>query len=172
MYSLTSDKYLIKSFLIIILCFVIDSTLSFFLPYNYVKSSLTLSPLVGLMMFCMIIKTIDVPERYFFAALCGVYYSVIYANTLAVYILIYSLIAFVRTYIYKFDKLSFFEMLVFCILTICAQEFIVYWLMKATGITLLKLGSFVLMRVLPTIVLNIVLYIFVYIAFNLFVRGD
>lgn len=172
MNRLTNDKYIIKLFLIILLCFVIDSTLSYFLPYNYIKSSITLSPYIGLMMFSMVIKTIETPERYFFAAVCGVYYSVVYANTLAIYILIYCFIAFARTYIYKFERLSFFEMLFFCIITIFAQEVIVYWLMKATGITMLKFTSFILMRVLPTLVMNIFFYIFVYLAFNTFVRGD
>ena len=172
MNNLTNDRHLIKSFIIILLCFVIDSTISYFLPYNFTKTSITLTPYFSLMMFCMLVKTIEGAERYFFASICGVYYSVVYTNSLAIYILIFALIAFVRSYIYKFDKLSFFEMMIFCVLTIFSQEFVLYWLMKVTGITFMKVISVLLMRILPTIGLNIVLYVFVYVAFNLTVSGE
>lgn len=172
MNNITNGKYLIKCFLIMLLCFVVDSTISYFLPYNYTKTSIVVIPYIALMMFCMIVKTIDVPERYFFAATCGVYYSVVYTNSLPIYILMFSFIAFARTYIYKFEKLSFFEMLMFVIVTIFIQELIVYWLMKVTGITIMKIYMLFMMRVLPTLLLNICLYCIVYVTFNYFVIGE
>ena len=71
---------------------------------NFTKSSFIAIPYIALMMFCMMVKTIDAPERYFFAATCGVYYSVVYTNSLPVYILMFTFVAFARTYIYKFEK--------------------------------------------------------------------
>ena len=67
------------------------------------------------MMFSLLVKTIDGAERYFFAAICGVYYSIVYSNSLAIYILIYCLIAFVRSYIVKLESFSLIESMVFVV---------------------------------------------------------
>lgn len=160
------DSYLFKCFIIIFICFVLDSTISFFLPYNYAKTGITIIPCIGLMMFTMLIKTIDGAERYFFATVCGLYYSIIYSNSLAIYILIYCLIAFVRSYIIKLESFNLFESMLFCILTIFAQEVVLYWLMWITNITRYSVSSFLLMRILPTLLVNAVLSIGVYWVYN------
>ena len=83
------DSYLVKCFLVVFLCFVVDSTIHYFLPYNFTKTSITITPCLGLMMFALLVRTIEAgAERYFFATLCSVYYSIVYANSLAIYILI------------------------------------------------------------------------------------
>lgn len=160
------ESYLFKCFIIVIICFVIDSTISFFLPYNYTKTSITIVPYLGLMMFTLLVKTIEGPERYFYAALCGVYYSIVYSNSLAIYILIFCLIAFVRSYIIKIDLISFVESSIFCVSTICMGELIVYWLMWITNTTSYPLMSFSLMRLLPTLLFNFVLSLLIYWVYN------
>lgn len=160
------DSYLFKCFLIVFLCFLVDSTLSFFLPYNYTKTTITIVPCLGLMMFTLLVKTIEGAERYFFAAICGVYYSIVYSNSLAIYILIYCLIAFIRSYIVKLETLSLPEAMVFCVLTIFAQESVLYWLMWITNITRYPIASFLTMRILPTLLVNVVLSMVVYWIYN------
>lgn len=160
------DSYLFKCFIVIFACFVLDSTIGFFLPYNYAKTGITIVPCIGLMMFTMLIKTIDGAERYFFATVCGLYFSIIYSNSLAIYILIYCLIAFVRSYIIKLESFNLLESMIFCIVTIFAQEVILYWLMWITNITRYSVSSFLLMRILPTLLVNAVLSIGVYWIYN------
>jgi len=160
------ENYLYKCFITILICFVVDSTISYFLPYNFTKSSITIVPCIGLMMFALLVKTIEGPERYFFAAVCGVYYSVVYSNSLAIYILIYCLIAFVRSYIIKIDSFSLIESSVFCISTIFVEEIVVYWLMWITNMTNYPLTRFLLMRLLPTLIFNFVLSFLVYWIYN------
>lgn len=161
-----TESYLFKCFLIVFLCFVIDSTISFFLPYNYAKTGITIVPCIGLMMFTLLVKTVEGAERYFFAAICGVYYSIIYSNSLAIYILIYCLIAFIRSYIFKLESLSLVESMIFCILTIFAQECVLYWLMWITNMTRYPISSFMLMRILPTLIVNFILSMMVYWVYN------
>ncbi len=115
-----TDSYLFKCIMLVIACFVLDSTISYFLPYNYTKVGMTIVPCLGLMMFSMLVRTVDGAERYLFAAICSVYYSIVYSNSLAIYILIYCLIAFVRSdnicarmrgiladVDYQYDKISY-----------------------------------------------------------------
>lgn len=156
------EKYLYKCIAIVFICFILDSTLSFFLPYNYVKDSISIIPYIGLMLFSLLVKTIDVPERYFFAAICGTYYSIVYTNSLAIYILVYCLIAFIRSYIIKLESLSLLESSLFCLSTISLCELVVYWLMWITNTTNYPLSQFLLMRLLPTLLVNFVLSLFVY----------
>ena len=118
-------------------------------------------------MFALLVRTIDGAERYFFATICGLYYSVVYANSLAIYILIYCLIAyFVRSYLFKLDTLNIVESTIFCVLTIFAQECIVYWLMWITNMTRYPMVSFVVMQLLPTLLLNAVLSVIIYWIYN------
>lgn len=160
------DSYLLRCFLAVFLCFIIDSTISFFLPYNYTKTGITVVPCLGLMMFALLVRTIDGAERYFYASICGVYYSIVYSNSLAIYILIYCLIAFVRSYIIKLESLNVVESMVFCVLTIFAQEIMLYWLMWITNMTRFPVLSFLTMRVLPTLLVNAILSIGVYWVYN------
>ncbi|UTY38697.1 hypothetical protein NMU03_13955 [Allocoprobacillus halotolerans] len=161
------DSYLVKCFLIVFLCFVVDSTIHYFLPYNFTKTGITIIPCLGLMMFALLVRTIEAgAERYFFATLCSVYYSIVYANSLAIYILIYCLIAFVRSYLFKLDTLNIVESMLFCILTIFAQESIVYWLMWITNMTRYPMVSFVVMQLLPTLLFNGILSIGIYWIYN------
>ncbi len=156
------DSYLLKCFIIVFLCFIIDSTIAFFLPYNFTKTGITIVPCLGLMIFAMLVKTIDGAERYFFATVCGLYYSIVYSNTLAIYILIYCLIAFVRSYLFKLESLNLFESMIYCVLTVFAQEVVLYWLMWITNMTRYSISSFMLMRILPTLMANLILSIPIY----------
>ena len=160
------DSYLFKCFVVVFVCFIIDSTMGYFLTYNYTKTGITIIPCLGLMMFSLLVKTIDGAERYFFAAICGVYYSIVYSNSLAIYILIYCLIAFVRSYIVKLESFSLIESMVFCCLTIFAQESVLYWLMWITNMTRYPISSFLLMRILPTLIVNLILSMGVYWVYN------
>ena len=156
------EKYIYKCFAVVLLCFVIDSVISFFMPYDHLKLSMSVVPYCGLMLFSLLVKTIDVPERYFFGAVCGIYYSVVYSHSLVIYILVYSLIAFIRSYIIKIEKFSFIECLLFSISTVILCEVVVYWLMWITKSTNYLLFNFLVYRLLPTLCFNVILSVFVY----------
>lgn len=157
---------LAKTFFIVLICFVIDSTVSFFLPYNFARQTITIIPYIGLMFFTLLVKHLESPENYFFAVICGAYYAVVYSNSLAIYILIYCLIAFIRCFVIKIEKFSLLESSLFCFLTIFSSEIIVYWLMWITNMTSYPMVQFLLMRLLPTLALNFVLSLLVYGIYN------
>ncbi|MEE0966110.1 MAG: rod shape-determining protein MreD [Bacilli bacterium] len=160
------DNYLIKCFLVMLICFTLDSFISYFMPFNFSKQGITIVPSVALMMYLLLVKSIEGVNRYFFGAICGLYYSIVYSNSLAIYILIYVIIAFVRTYIVKIEEFSFLEAIVLSILTIFAQESVVYWLMKITNTTNMMISQFLLMRVLPTLICNVILFAGVFFAYK------
>lgn len=162
------DNLLYKCFFVMFICFTLDSVISYFTPLNLSKDGITLVPSLSLMMYLLLVKKIEGANRYFFGAICGLYYSVVYSNSLAVYILVYVFIAFVRSYIVKIEEFSFLEALLFSILTIFAQESVVYWLMKVTNITNMVVSQFLLMRILPTLIMNAVLFIGVFIFYQKF----
>lgn len=149
-----------------LICFTLDSFISYFMPFNFSKQGITIVPSVALMMYLLLVKSIEGVNRYFFGAICGLYYSIVYSNSLAIYILIYVIIAFVRTYIVKIEEFSFLEAIVLSILTIFAQESVVYWLMKITNTTNMMISQFLLMRVLPTLICNVILFAGVFFAYK------
>ena len=147
------NNQILKNFLIMFVCFLIDSVINFFIPTNINRSGLTFVPCIGLLMFSLLTITVhDKSERFFFSAACGLYYTVCYSNSLMVYILIYCAITFVRTYIYRNDNMT-------CL------EFIVYAILIVTFIGVIQ---FITMRYLPTLVMNVAFAPIVYLVYKQF----
>ena len=73
---------LVRYLIIMFISFVIDSILRFYLPSSILKLNLTIVPYVGVMMFDLLTNTIDEDHRYIFAGICGIYFSVIYGNSI------------------------------------------------------------------------------------------
>ncbi len=163
------EKQLYKNFLIMIICYLLDSIISFFLPYNLSKTGISFIPSIGLMMFTLLVMTLHDPsERFFFSALCGLYYCVVYSNSLLIYVLVYVAIAFVRSYIYRNDHITLLEYLVLMFIILLLKELVVYYLMVATDVTSLTFLSFVRLRLLPTTLINTIIGAGVYGVYSLF----
>ena len=140
-------------------CFAIDSSISYFLPFDFSRRGIVIIPYIGLMVWTLINNIIDDEHRYLFATLVGLYYAVIYANSLLIYVLLYCLYGFFgRTYM-KLSKFSLFEAIVVISLTIFVQEVVIYWLMWITNVTAISIITFAIYRLLPTFICNVVLSI-------------
>lgn len=152
-----------RYFVVMLVCFAIDSTISYFLPANFSKEGIYVIPSISLMMYLLLLDSIDnTSYRYFFGAVCGLYYSIVYSNSLAIYILIYVFLAFFRTHIFKIENLNFFEWMIFGVSVILAQEIVVFSLVRMTGVTRYAINTFVIQRILPTVLFNIVMFVPVY----------
>ena len=113
-------------FMIVAICFTIDSSIAFFLPFDFSRQGIVIVPGIGLMVWTLINNIIEDERRYLFATLVGLYYAVIYANSLFIYVLLYCLYAFFgRTYM-KLSKFSLFEAMAVISLTIFLQEVVIY----------------------------------------------
>lgn len=164
------NNYLFICFLIMFLLFILDSTLGFFLPFDYTKTGISIVPCISLMMFSLLVRTIEEPKNYFFAAVCGVYYSVIYSDSLAIYILIFCFVTFIGSSVLKLESFNLFETMAYCIGVVIFQELVVFWLVKITGVTYLSITNYLLTRLLPTVALNLVFSIPIYYLFNYILR--
>ncbi len=138
---------LVRYLIIMFIFFVIDSILRFYLPSSILKLNLTIVPYVGVMMFDLLTNTIDEDHRYIFAGICGIYFSVIYGNSIFVYVLLF---------------FTYFEAIVIVVLTIFVQESVLYSLMWITNTTQLVITTFLIKRLLPTLLFNIVIFNGVY----------
>lgn len=163
------EKQIWKNFLIMAICYLIDSIISFFLPYNLSKTGISFIPSLGLMMFILLVMTLrDTTERFFFAAVCGLYYCILYSNSLLIYVLVYVAIAFARSYIFRNDHITLLEFMGTAFVVILLKEIVVYYLMVGTNVTSLSFLSFVSLRLLPTTLINTALSPIVYYVFTLF----
>ena len=88
------------------LSFIIDSVISYYLPFNFDKSGITIIPYISLMMFTLLNNTIGNEHRYIFATVSGLYYAIVYANSLLIYVLLYCMYAFLGK---KYTKLAGIE---------------------------------------------------------------
>lgn len=151
------NKKLVVYFTMVVLCFAIDSSIAYFLPFDFSQRGIVIVPCIGLMAWTLLNNSVEDEHRYLFATLIGLYYAVIYANSLLIYVLLYCLYAFFgRTYM-KLSKFSLFEAIAVISLTIFVQEVVIYWLMWITNVTAISIMKFAIYRLLPTFVFNVVL---------------
>lgn len=153
---------LIRFLVVMFFCFMIDSLLRYYLPHDILKTGLTIVSYVGVMMFTFLNNDIDEERRYFFALVCGVYYSVIYGNSVFIYMLLFLIYAFIGKQYMKRATFTYFEALAMVILTIFMQETVLYLLMWITGITKLLVITFIVWRLLPTLLFNAIIFNAVY----------
>lgn len=153
---------LVRSLIMMFICFVIDSLLRYYLPHDLLKTGLTIVSYIGVMMFTFLNNDIDEERRYFFALICGVYYSVIYGDSVFIYMLLFLIYAFIGKQYMKKATFTYFEALAMVILTIFMQETVLYLLMWITGITKLFVMTFIVWRLLPTLLFNAIIFNIVY----------
>ena len=142
---------LVRYLIIMFISFVIDSILRFYLPSSILKLNLTIVPYVGVMMFDLLTNTIDEDHRYIFAGICGIYFSVIYGNSIFVYVLLF--------FMYSFFEKRYMKK---AVMTYFVQESVLYSLMWITNTTQLVITTFLIKRLLPTLLFNIVIFNGVY----------
>ncbi|MFV0394945.1 MAG: hypothetical protein ACK5LC_11230 [Coprobacillaceae bacterium] len=153
------NKKLVSYFAVVAVCFAIDSSIAYFLPFDFSGGGIIVVPCIGLMMWTFINNVVEDEHRYLFATLVGLYYAVIYANSLLIYVLLYCLYAFCGRAYMKLSKFSLFEAIAVISLTIFVQEVVIYWLMWITNVTAISIIKFALYRLLPTLIFNVVLSI-------------
>ena len=142
------NKKLYRYYLVMALSFIIDSVISYYLPFNFDKSGITIIPYISLMMFTLLNNTIGNEHRYIFATVSGLYYAIVYA--------------FLGKKYTKLATFTLLEMFIAVIVTIIVQEVVLYWLMWITNITQLSIVIFLKNRLLPTVLFNLVLIAPVY----------
>lgn len=151
------NKKLYRYYLVMALSFVIDSVINYYIPFNFDKTGITIIPCIGLMMFTLLNNTIGDEHRYIFATVTGLYYAVVYANSLLIYVLLYCMYAFFGKKYTKLATFTLLEMFIAVIVTIIVQEVVLYWLVWITNITQLSITIFLKNRLLPTIIFNLFL---------------
>ena len=157
---------LVRYLIIMFVSFIVDSILRFYLPSSILKVNLTVIPYVGVMMFDLLNNTIDEDHRYIFAGICGIYFSGIYGNSIFVYVLLFFIYSFFEKRYMKKAVMTYFEAIVIVILTIFVQESVLYSLMWITNTTQLAITTFLIKRLLPTLLFNIVIFNGVYFIHN------
>lgn len=156
------NKQLYRYYLVMALSFIGDSIISYYLPYNFDKSGITIVPCLGIIMFTLLNNTIGDEHRYIFATVTGLYFAVVYANSLLIYVLLYCIYAFCGKKYTKLATYTLLELYIAVIVTIIVQEFVIYWLVWITNMTQLSIVVFMLNRLLPTLLANLLLIPFVY----------
>lgn len=162
------NKRLIRYSIILILCFILDNVISYYIPYNFAKTSIVVIPCISISMFTLLNNTIDETNRYGFALIMGMIYTVVYGNSLAIYIFLYLLFAFIGKIYMKKGVFNFFEALLMVVVNLSLKEFIIYGFKFFMHETNQPLLLFLQYRFLPTLVFNLVIFGLVYYIYNIF----
>lgn len=156
------DNKFIRYLIVMFFAFVADSLLCYYLPSSLLKINLTIVPYGAVAMFVLLNNSIDNDHRTIFAVICGFYYSVIYGNSLFIYVVLYLLYALFGKYYMKKATFTYFQAFVIVLLTIFVQECVLYSLMWISNTTQLLVTTFLIKRLLPTLLFNAVMFNGVY----------
>lgn len=157
-----NNNKLIRYLFVMFFAFIFDSVIGYFLSSSLIKTHFTMISYASLAMFILLNNSIDEGHRYIFSIICGMYYSVIYGDSIFIYTLLYVMYAFcVKNYMKK-ATFTYFEAIVMVVLTIFVQEFVLYLLMWIANTTRLFIITFIIKRLLPTILFNVVMFNGVY----------
>lgn len=148
---------IIKNVLCLVICFMFDSILSYFLPFDFAKSGIMMIPCIGLMMFSILCMYSKDSRKLAFATMVAAYYAILYADSLAFYVLVYGLITYYAQFYHYHVSESYLGDMLFVVSTVFLQESMVYLLMKGIGLTALNVTSYVIYRMIPTLCLNLLL---------------
>lgn len=160
------SKRLIRFSLIMVIIFMLDSVLTYFLPYDFTKRSPIFIPYFSLIVFTLLNNNIDESNRYWFALICGLYYTIIYADSNYICLLLFFVYAYIGKKYMKRSTFNFYEGFFIAISTICVHELVLYlvvWMNNTTNMTFINFG---LLRLLPTLLFNVVVFLPVFFIHN------
>lgn len=163
---------LVFGFIVMAICFVVDSTITYFIPFDFSKQSITVIPYVGTLMFCLLILRIDYDYRPFFSVIVGLYYSIVYADSLTIYVVFYLVLSYLIVKYLKTMHCSYFEYLLAGISTIFLFEVMLYLVMWMANITNVSMIHFFLYRLIPTMLFGVLITCPVYLVYNSKRFGD
>ena len=146
--------------------FMMDSVLSYFLPFSYTKNNLMCVPCIGMMFFIFLNHYMNRQDRIVYSIGVGLYFAIIYAHSLLIYVIIYGVIGFAGAKYERLSSFSFTETLLFILAMFIGKEIVIFMMMKITGITFLSLATYLTCRLVPSIALNIGLFIPAYYGFK------
>lgn len=160
------SKRLIRFSIVMVLVFMLDSVLAYFLPYDFTKSLPIVIPYISLITFTLLNNAIDDANRYWFALICGLYYTIIYADSNYVCLILFFVYAFIGKHYMKRSTFTFYEGFFIAISTICFHEIILYLLVWMNNTTNMTFIDYSLLRLLPTIIFNAFAFIPVFFIHN------
>ena len=138
------------------LLFLIDSVITYFLPYQTGTVSIVIVPYIGLLTFCLLVLPLEHRIAYSFTFFTGLYYSIVYCDSNMIYVVLFLFAAlYIRRFIH-IGAINWLEFMFYGNSTISAFELMVYFMMWITNITEVSLTSFLLYRWIPTILFGMV----------------
>lgn len=156
------NNKMVLGFIVMALSFLLDSTITYFVPYDFSREGITIIPYIGTLMFCLFVLRVDLEDRPFFSVVVGLYYSIVYTDSLTIYVVFYLVLSFVCAKYLKSIHCSYLDYLFVGISTIFSFEVMLYLIMKLANITNISIVNFGMYRLLPTLFVGLVSTLFVY----------
>ena len=152
---------IIKLTIFLALAFIIDSTITYLLPYK-IRGSYEFVSSIGILSFLYVVNALKLRYQYWYALAVGFYYSIIYANSQFIYVWLFMLDVFLIHVYIKTRKISFNESIVNSIGLIVIHQTIPFIVYSLTNMTNLSITQFLFLRLLPTLAGNMVFGLVIY----------
>ena len=152
-----------KAFLpiIISLCFLFESVFVELLPAELFKSSSILVP--HFLMVAIIFVTVYISQKHgiMYGFIFGILFDIVYTEIIGIYLFMFPLVAYITSWIMRILQTNIILVSFVAILGVGFLELGVYEMNFLIGRTDMSFASFVDIRLVPTLILNLIFIILV-----------
>ncbi|MEG0314113.1 MAG: rod shape-determining protein MreD [Erysipelotrichaceae bacterium] len=145
----------------VLLGFIFDGIINNILINDFMMTDLMFIPWIGFSAMLIVIRKMDTFNTYAFVISFGMFYDFFYAETFALYTIVFVICAFIlKKWAIHLTK-TLFESVMLIISTIFVNEFIVYFFMIITSMTKLGIQAWLIKRMFLTLIINAFLCVLV-----------
>ena len=142
----------------LIICFVLDGTLSSLYAQYFFTSSLSIESRLTLLWLVMAIFYGEVDRLMLWAFIAGVFFDMYYTGILGIFMIIFPLIVYLNREVYRFFTSNFIVVLLIYLIDVTLVTAVAYWVNSLIGLTTTGSADFVVQTLGPSLAYNLAVF--------------
>ncbi|KAA0549245.1 rod shape-determining protein MreD [Bacillus sp. BGMRC 2118] len=144
-------------------CFIFESVFVSVLPSEIFGMERILVPRFVLIIVGFVAMFTKARTGMIYGVVLGLFYDLLYTNLIGVYMFGFTLLAYVVAWMSKFVQVNTFTVTIISLFMITLLDFYVYGIQYLLGNTSIGVSEFLLIRLFPTLILNLAFVIFLFV---------
>ncbi|WP_456278118.1 rod shape-determining protein MreD [Bacillus sp. AK128] len=146
-----------------LLCFIFESVFVQVLPSELFNMERIMIPRFVMVIIVLITMLTSVSKGMIYGFVLGLLYDLMYTDLMGVYMFAYTFLAYGVAMIMKVLHINILTVILISLLSIGILDFFVYGIMILLKITMMPVEEFLMVRLLPTLVLNLAFVILLFV---------
>ena len=140
----------------LIICIVLDGTLSSLYAQYFFTSSLSIESRLTLLVMAIFYGEVD--RLMLWAFIAGVFFDMYYTGILGIFMIIFPLIVYLNREVYRFFTSNFIVVLLIYLIDVTLVTAVAYWANSLIGLTTTGSADFVVQTLGPSLAYNLAVF--------------